>query len=142
MAPPSPSPFNIIHSSPHTPQATNPNGYWQLNMNQACYEGEHWYKWTPIGIVMSIVICLGIPLATFLPVFLNRKTLTTAKTQVSGMGCVYIKLAQGPSRSPVHLLHPFQDAPPPIPYDLSSLLPPHTSISYPWVGSRGWNGGI
>jgi hypothetical protein len=36
----------------------------------------------PIGIVMSIMVCLGIPFATFLPVFLNRKTLTTAKTQV------------------------------------------------------------
>ncbi len=73
---------------PHNPtfpnlQAANPNGYWRLNMNQACYEGEHWSKWTPIGIVMSIVVCLGIPFVTFLPVFLNRKTLATAKTQVS-----------------------------------------------------------
>ncbi|KAG1656928.1 hypothetical protein FOA52_008176 [Chlamydomonas sp. UWO 241] len=38
-------------------QAVNSRGYWQLNMNQACYKGEHLSKWTPIGIVMSIIVC-------------------------------------------------------------------------------------
>lgn len=71
-------------------QATNPYGYWQINMNQACYQGEHLSTWTPVGAVMSFVIGFGIPLLMFLPVYLNRTTLTKADTQLR-WGWLYIR---------------------------------------------------
>lgn len=52
-------------------------GYWLLNMNQECYAGEHAALWIPIGVVCIIVICLGIPLLTFMVTFMHRTTLDT-----------------------------------------------------------------
>ncbi|KAG2438083.1 hypothetical protein HXX76_005692 [Chlamydomonas incerta] len=52
-------------------------GYWLLNMNQECYAGEHAALWIPIGVVCIIIICLGIPLLTFMVTFMHRTTLHT-----------------------------------------------------------------
>ena len=53
-------------------QAISPSGYWVLDMDQACYKGQHLTMWTPIGAVVSAIVCLGIPLLTALPIFINR----------------------------------------------------------------------
>ena len=53
-------------------QAISPSGYWVLDMDQACYQGQHLTMWTPIGAVVSAIVCLGIPLLTALPIFINR----------------------------------------------------------------------
>ena len=80
--PPAPYPYFL--------QATAPNGYWQLNMNQACYQGNHLHKWTPIGSVMSFVIGCGVPFIMFLPVYLNRQRLSKADVQLK-WGWIYIR---------------------------------------------------
>ena len=59
-------------------------------MNQACYEGSHLSKLTPIGVVTSFFICLGIPLLSFLPVYFHRKTLTEPTSQMQ-WGWLYMR---------------------------------------------------
>ena len=58
------APRRLLISIPVPLQATNPNGYWQLNMNQACYEGSHLHKWTPIGERPRTALLLPMLLAT------------------------------------------------------------------------------
>lgn len=54
------------------PQTVHWQGWWVRDMNQQCYTGTHARVWLPIGIVALIVICIGIPLSTFLTTFLRR----------------------------------------------------------------------
>ncbi|GAX80748.1 hypothetical protein CEUSTIGMA_g8183.t1 [Chlamydomonas eustigma] len=71
-------------------QAAAPHGYWLLNMNQACYQGTHLSKWTPVGAVTSIIISIGIPTLTALPIYLNRNNLDSAEAQHQ-YGWLYMK---------------------------------------------------
>lgn len=61
---------HILHN--HLHQATASFGYWILNTNQACYAGDHASFWVPLGGAASVLICLGIPLLTALPVWIYR----------------------------------------------------------------------
>lgn len=79
-----------LPAAAHHPQATAPAGYWQLNMNQGCYEGRHLAKWTPIGVIMSVIIGLGVPALSFFPVYLNRQRLTQPDVQLR-WGWLYMR---------------------------------------------------
>ncbi|GIL61103.1 hypothetical protein Vafri_15500, partial [Volvox africanus] len=52
-------------------------GYWILNMNQECYLGNHSKVWVPIGIACIFIICVGIPLLTFMVTWTHRTALST-----------------------------------------------------------------
>ena len=70
--------------------ASSPGGYWIMNMNQQCYSGFHQSVWMPIGAVTSILICLGIPLLTLLPVLVLRKRLSDPVVQLN-WGWLYLR---------------------------------------------------
>ncbi|KAG1678483.1 hypothetical protein FOA52_014514 [Chlamydomonas sp. UWO 241] len=73
-------------------RATATHGYWQLNMDQACYAGRHLSLWTPVGVLCSCVICLGVPLAMFLPLWLQRSRLSNLEVQFR-YGWLYMRYA-------------------------------------------------
>ena len=89
---PPPYPLTALCLCSLHPQATAPNGYWQLNMNQACYQGLHLSKWTPIGVVTSFFICLGIPFLMFITVWVHRKRLDAPDVQFH-FGWLYMRYA-------------------------------------------------
>ncbi|KAG2428080.1 hypothetical protein HYH02_014471 [Chlamydomonas schloesseri] len=62
---------------PETQRATWGQGYWTRNLNQECYLGEHMRVWVPVGIVLVVLICGGIPLMSFLAIFAHRHSLDT-----------------------------------------------------------------
>ena len=59
-------------------------------MNQACYEGQHLRRWTPIGVAASLLICFGIPALSALPIWIHRNGLSSAQAQLQ-YGWLYMK---------------------------------------------------
>ncbi|KXZ42329.1 hypothetical protein GPECTOR_161g128 [Gonium pectorale] len=79
---------------PEFQQAAWRRGYWTRNMNQECYSGEHARLWVPIGAVCIVVVCIGIPLASFLIMFVNRQTLQSVDV-VQTYGFLYRRYNDG-----------------------------------------------
>ncbi|KXZ42408.1 hypothetical protein GPECTOR_150g36 [Gonium pectorale] len=48
------------------------HGYWVRDMAQECYTGLHLRLYVPIGIASVIVLCLGLPLASFLLIWYHK----------------------------------------------------------------------
>jgi hypothetical protein len=61
-------------------------------MNQACYQGIHLHQWTPVGVVASFIICLGLPFLMFIVVWQRRDRLDSAKVQFH-QGWLYMRYA-------------------------------------------------
>ncbi len=58
-------------------QATWKHGYWIRDMTQECFTGVHKSLYLPIGIVSTLVFCVGPPLTTFVLLWRHREKLQT-----------------------------------------------------------------
>ena len=57
-------------------------------MNARCYAGYHLAAWLPVGILCTLLLCCGIPLAGFIVMWWNRHRLEDASV-VQAYGFMY-----------------------------------------------------
>ena len=51
---------------------THPNGYWVKDMSVECFEGNHLAATLTIGILGTLLVCIGFPLFIAIVVFRKR----------------------------------------------------------------------
>ncbi|KAG2423881.1 hypothetical protein HXX76_014935 [Chlamydomonas incerta] len=62
-------------------QATWSWGFWVRDMNQQCYNGDHWTIYVPLGIVCFLLLCVAPPLVSFWLLWRHRKELDRPHVQ-------------------------------------------------------------